>query len=153
MSSFLEMVKLRFVIQKGREIEKHAVPAGAILKVDEGQQIKANTKLCEWNPFSIPVLSEVSGKVRYDDVVEGETMGMEKDASGTIRKSIIEHKGELHPQIVIEDESGTPLDFYYLPERAYIMVEDGQMISGGTRLPRRLVKHQERLTSPAVYLV
>ena len=118
--------------QKGREIEKHAVPAGAILKVDEGQQIKANTKLCEWNPFSIPVLSEVSGKVRYDDVVEGETMGMEKDASGTIRKSIIEHKGELHPQIVIEDESGTPLDFYYLPERAYIMVEDGQMISGGT---------------------
>ena len=118
---------------KGREIEKHAVPAGAILKVEEGQEVRANSKICEWNPFSIPVLAEVSGKVRYDDIVEGETMGMEKDAAtGTVRKSIIEHKGELHPQIVIEDENGKPLDFYYLPERAYIMVEEGEMITGGT---------------------
>ncbi|MDB4670935.1 DNA-directed RNA polymerase subunit beta', partial [Pirellulaceae bacterium] len=48
------------------------------------------------------------------------------------RKSIIEHKGVLHPQIVIEDENGKPLDFYYLPERAYVLVEEGEMISGGT---------------------
>ena len=64
---------------KGREIEKHSVPAGAILKVEEGQTVKANTKICEWNPFAIPVLAEVSGRVRYDDIVEGETMGTEKD--------------------------------------------------------------------------
>ena len=117
---------------KGRELENHKVPMGATLAVADGDEIAPNSLLCQWNPHAIPILSEVSGRVRYEDVVEGETMAIEKDASGTVRRTIIDHKGELHPQIVIEDADGKPLDVYYLPERANISVEEGTQVSAGS---------------------
>ena len=117
---------------KGRELEKYEVPTGAELMVKENQEIKPGEVLCQWDPHSIPILAEVSGKVRYEDVVEGETMRMEKDPGGTIRRMIIDHKGELHPQIVLEDADGKPLDVYYLPERAHIEVAEGTLLSAGS---------------------
>ena len=117
---------------KGRELEKFDVPTGATLSVSEGDEVKAGAVLCEWDPHSIPVLAEVAGKVRYEDVVDGETMRIEKDPGGHERMIITEHKGERQPQIVIEDADGKPLDVYYLPERAYIDVSEGDSISAGT---------------------
>ena len=117
---------------RGRELENHKVPAGAILQVHDGDNVKDKTLLCQWNPHSIPVLTEVAGKVRYEDIVEGETMKMEKEASGTIRKTIIDFKGDMHPQIVIEDQDGKPVDVYYLPERANILVNEGDAVSAGS---------------------
>ena len=92
--------------------------------------------LCQWDPHSIPILAEVGGKVRYEDVIQGETMRLEKDPSGHQRRLIIEHKGDLHPQIVLEDASGKILDFYYLPEKAHIEVTEGSQISAGTLLAK-----------------
>ena len=63
-------------------------------------------------------------------------MKVETDPSGHIRRTIIEHKGDLHPQIVIEDAEGKTLDYKYIPERASIEVDDGQMISAGTLLAK-----------------
>ncbi|MCA9118657.1 MAG: DNA-directed RNA polymerase subunit beta' [Planctomycetaceae bacterium] len=117
---------------KGREIEKYEVPTGATLLVEENQQVKAGQKLCQWNPHTIPILAEVAGKIRYEDVVEGETMKLDKDPSGHVRTVITEHKGELHPQVVLEDAEGKPLDVYYLPERAYILIEEGKKVSAGS---------------------
>jgi DNA-directed RNA polymerase subunit beta' len=119
---------------KGREIEKYEVPTGATLLVQENQNVPAGTSLCQWNPHSIPILAEVAGTVRFEDVVEGDTMRMDKDPSGHVRKLIIDHKGELHPQIVLEDAEGKPLDVYYLPERAHIVVDEGQTLSAGSVL-------------------
>ncbi len=119
---------------KGRELEKYEIPTGAKLNVQENQEVNKGDVLCEWNPHKIPILCEVSGKVRYDDVVEGDTMRMERDPSGGARPVIMDHKGELHPQIVIEDTDGKPLDVYYLPERAVITVLEGRMVSAGTEL-------------------
>ncbi len=117
---------------RGRELENHKVPAGAVLLVSDGQQIEGNTVLCKWNPHAIPVLSEVAGVVRYEDIVEGETMREEQDASGTIRRGITEYRGDLHPQVVVEDADGKTLDVYYLPERAQLMVREGDRISAGS---------------------
>ena len=119
---------------KGREIEKYEVPTGATLLVQEEQEVKAGATLCQWNPHSIPILAEVAGKIRYEDVVEGETMRRETDPSGHVRMQIIDHKGELHPQIVVEDSDGKPLDVYYLPERAHIIVEEGETVTAGASL-------------------
>ncbi len=119
---------------KGREIEKYEVPTGAKLTVSENQEVAKGAVLCEWNPHKIPILCEVSGKVRFDDVVEGETMRLERDPGGGTRNVIIDHKGDLHPQIVIEDADGKPLDVYYLPERAVITVQEGKMVTAGTEL-------------------
>jgi DNA-directed RNA polymerase subunit beta' len=121
---------------KGRELEKCDVPAGAELLVEENQEVKVGQSLCQWDPHSIPILAEVSGKVRFEDIVEGETMRMEKDPSGTVRRMIVDHKGELHPQIVLEDGDGKPLDVYYLPERAHIEVGEGEQITAGSVLAK-----------------
>ncbi len=121
---------------KGRELEKHEIPAGAHLLVDENQEIAAGMPLCQWDPHAIPILAEVGGKVRYEDIIEGETVRLEKDAAGTVRRMVMEHKGDLHPQVVLEDEAGKILDFYYLPERAHIEVDEGQQISAGTLLAK-----------------
>src|SRR3990172_8875200 len=104
--------------------------------VEENQDIQAGAPLCQWDPHAIPILAEVGGKVRYEDIIEGETVRLEKDAVGTIRRLIMEHKGDLHPQVVLEDASGKILDFYYLPERAHIEVSEGDQISAGTLLAK-----------------
>ncbi len=121
---------------KGRELEKYEIPAGANLLVDDNQEVQVGAVVCQWDPHSIPILAEVGGKVRYEDVIEGETMRSERDPSGHQRKMIMEHKGDLHPQVVLEDPSGKILDFYYLPEKAHIEVNEGDQISPGTLLAK-----------------
>jgi DNA-directed RNA polymerase subunit beta' len=125
--------EVSLVDEKGREMEKYEVPAGAILKVNEDEVVAGGAVLCEWDPHSIPILAETGGKVRFEDLIEGQTMRAEKDPSGHIRFVIMEHKGDLHPQVVVEDPAdGKILDFYYMPERAHLEVDEGQVISPGT---------------------
>jgi DNA-directed RNA polymerase subunit beta' len=131
---------------KGRELEKYEIPAGAVLNVEENQEVQPGTVLCEWDPHSIPILAEVGGKVRYEEIIEGETYRTEKDATGNVRLIITEHKGDLHPQIIIEDASGKILDFSYMPEKAHIEVKEGEMIAPGTLLaktPREVAGTQD----------
>src|SRR5580698_7897563 len=128
--------EIQILDAKGRELEKYDVPDGAIMMVEDGQTITRGSMLCEWDPHNIPILAEVGGKVRFDDIVEGETMKKEIDPSGHVRRTIIEHKGDLHPQVIIVDAEGKTLDYKYIPERASIEVNDGQMISAGTLLAK-----------------
>ncbi len=121
---------------RGRELEQYEVPAGATLNVEENQQVEAGAPLCHWDPHSIPILAEVGGRVRFEDVVEGETMRIEKDPSGHSRRLIMEHKGDLHPQIVLEDAESKILDFYYIPEKAHIEVNEGDTITAGSLLAK-----------------
>jgi DNA-directed RNA polymerase subunit beta' len=121
---------------KGRELEKYEVPAGANLMVEEGSEAQPGTVLCQWDPHSIPILAEVGGKVRYEDIIDGETIRLEKDPGGHVRMIVTEYKGDLHPQIVLEDAAGKILDFYYLPEKANIEVQEGRTISAGTMLAK-----------------
>jgi DNA-directed RNA polymerase subunit beta' len=129
--------EVSLVDEKGREVEKYEVPAGAILKVDENQAAAAGDVLCEWDPHSIPILAETGGKVRFEDLIDGQTMRSEKDPSGHIRYVIMEHKGDLHPQVVVEDPAdGKILDFYYMPERAHLEVQEGQIITPGAMVAK-----------------
>ncbi|XZE56912.1 DNA-directed RNA polymerase subunit beta' [Planctomycetaceae bacterium SH139] len=126
--------EISLVNELGREIESYEVPTGATLMVEEDDKVSPGDVLCEWNPYSIPILTEVTGKVRFEDVVEGETMKQEREPSGNIRTTIVDHKGDLHPQIIIEDAEGRPVDVQYLPERAIINVKEGTDVVPGTVL-------------------
>ena len=134
------------VDERGRETEKFEIPTGAHLMVMEDQQVPAGQIICQWDPHSIPILGEVGGRVRYEDVIDGETMRLERDHSGHLRRVIMEHKGDKHPQIVLEDENGKILDFYHLPEKANIEVKEGDRISAGTliaKTPREVAGTQD----------
>ncbi|MCG8448877.1 MAG: DNA-directed RNA polymerase subunit beta' [Pirellulales bacterium] len=124
--------EISLVDERGREVEKYEIPAGATLCVEEDDEVKAGDTVCEWDPHSIPILAETGGKIRFEDLVDGETIRGEVDPSGKTRFVVIEHKGDLHPQIVVEDPSdGKILDFYYMPERAHLEVTEGDIITPG----------------------
>jgi DNA-directed RNA polymerase subunit beta' len=124
--------------KKGREIERYLIPAGAVMSIEEDQEVSARGVLCRWDPHNTPILAEREGLVRFEDIVEGVTMRKEKEAgTGIERMMIIEHKGDLHPQIIIEDEKEhRPVALYHIPEKAYIEVHDGQKIVAGTLLAK-----------------
>jgi DNA-directed RNA polymerase subunit beta' len=129
--------EISLVDEKGREIEKYEVPMGAKVMFNENDVAKPGAVLCEWDPHSIPILAETGGKIRYEDLVEGETMRSEKEASGHTRWLIMEHKGDLHPQVVVEDpKDGKILDFYYMPEKAHLEVKAGEIIKPGALIAK-----------------
>src|SRR5437879_118719 len=126
---------------KDRILENYSVPNGSTLLVEEGQQVQPGQLLVKWDPHMIPILAEVGGKIRFDEVVEGETLRKERDPGGAERWVIAEHKGDLHPQIVIEDDRGQNLAFYYVPEKAHLEVREGQQATGGPLVDGPLVPH------------
>lgn len=126
--------EISVVDDRGREIESHVVPTGSKLRVADGDKVADGQVLCDWNPYSIPVITAFGGTVRFDDVIEGVTMRKEREISGQDRVVIIEHKGEHHPQITVQDENGAAVDVQYLSERAIIKVHDGDVIKPGTVL-------------------
>jgi DNA-directed RNA polymerase subunit beta' len=124
---------------QGRELEKFKVPYGAQLFARTGDVVKKGAVLCEWQPHATPILAEKSGIVRFKDMVEDVTYRMDtkKGAGETAEMIVIEHTGEKHPQITIEDEAGNILDFHHLPAKARIEVKDGQKIAQGQMLARQ----------------
>ena len=135
---------------KGRELEKFKVQYGAYIMVKSGDTIRKGQVLVQWDPHRTPILAEKAGIVKFKDIVLGETVRPEGEgaaAAGLKGKRsdkakgealvVIEHKGEKHPQIVIEDESGKILDFHYLPAKARIEVKENDRIEAGHMLARQ----------------
>ena len=123
---------------KEREIEKFKVPYGALVLVEDGAEVKAAKRLVMWDPHRVPILAEVAGIVRFQDIEEGETVRAEPEkGKGAARLVVIEHKGEKHPRIVVEDKTGKILDFHYLPSKARIEVREEQTVQPGDLLARQ----------------
>jgi DNA-directed RNA polymerase subunit beta' len=132
--------ELAIVDQKGRELEKYKVPYGALMQLEDGQACTVGKLLFSWDPHRTPILAEVSGQIAFVDVVEGETIRLEEERKGQLgRPVVIEHKGDTHPQIIIEDTDGKILDVHYLPAGARIEVDEGQQVRAG-----QLLAHQPR---------
>ena len=123
--------------EKDREIDRYSIPTGATILIEEGKTAEAGASLCTWDPHHVPIITEFDGKVRYEDLVEGKTLKIERDARRkAARRQVIEHKGDLHPQLVIENAKGEPLAVYPIPEKAYIEIDDGQKIGRGELLAK-----------------
>jgi len=127
--------------------ERVDIPYGALLKVDEGEEIDYGAKVAEWDPHNEPVLATATGYVRYKDIEANLTMKEERETeTGPTRKTIIAHKGDRHPQIEIIDKKGHLLSYEPLPEKALIMVDDEQEVKRGqlvAKVPTELAKTQD----------
>ena len=135
------------VDEKGRELDRYQVPVGAKIAVADGDAVKPRSVLAEFDPHAVHILSEKAGVVAHEDIVEGHSMRMEKDPrTGTMRKVIMEHKGDLHPQIILKDTNGDIVAYYPIPERSIVFVEEGDKVEVGTlvaRTPRETVGTQD----------
>ncbi len=140
----------------GRERERYSIIYGAKLKISDGQAVEEGETLAEWDPYTIPILSEETGKIKYGDIFEGETMQESKDeVTGLSYKVIIEPKNpELRPRISIKDEKGRTKMIpgsssparYILPIGAHIVVSEGDEIFAGdviSKMPRETTKTKD----------
>jgi len=116
----------------GTVIDRYPVPNGAELYIKDGQEVAAGTSMCKWDPHAVPIICEEGGRVRWEDIKEGETLRRERGGvTGVEQLTIMEHKGDLHPTVKVEDERGNTLKAYFVPERAALMVKDGDKVSAG----------------------
>jgi DNA-directed RNA polymerase subunit beta' len=141
----------------GREVERYPIIYGAVLKVRDGEEIQPHQTLAEWDPFNIPILTEVSGMVKYGDILDGITMQERRDkVTGKISRVIVESRElDARPRISVKDvEGGTAvipgtakgLARYHLPIGAIIMVNEGEAVSPGTvlaKIPRETTKTKD----------
>jgi len=129
-----------------RELRRYPLRIGARLSVDDAAKVAAGKILASWDPHMVPIIAERDGITRFIDIEEGETVQVEIDSGGSERSVIVEHKGDLHPQILLEDSSGEILSVYSIPEKAYIEVAEGARVKAGTalaRTPRQIGRTQD----------
>ena len=148
--------ELVIVAPDGRERERYPVIYGAELLVEEGAEVEPGQKLAEWDPFTTPILSEVAGRVKFGDVIEGETMQEKVDpVTGKASRVIIQYKAtEYRPRISLKDERGRTLKLpsgrgearYILPIGAIIQVNEGDYVEAGValaKIPRDTTKTKD----------
>jgi len=134
--------------EDGRERERYPVVYGAKLKVRDGQVVSEGQKLVEWDPFTNSILTEVSGRVSFGDIIEGVTMKEELDeVTGLSQKVIVEHQEEKRqPRINIKDENNKTIGRYLLPAGAHIAVSEGDIVYAGdvlAKIPRETTKTKD----------
>ncbi|MDP8215898.1 MAG: DNA-directed RNA polymerase subunit beta' [Candidatus Kaelpia imicola] len=134
--------------ETGRELERFALPQGSLLKFKDEAVIKKGEVFAEWDPYTSPILTEISGVVKYEDVELEHTVKEEYDeVSGHTRLVVVEYKGDYHPQVLVLNEDETEvLGFYPLPPGAIILVKDGAKVSSGdilAKTARKLVKTRD----------
>ena len=143
----------------GREKARHRVPYGAKLLVDEGAQVTKGTKLAEWDPYTLPILTEREGVAHYVDLVEGLSVREVLDeATGITSKVVVDWKqqprgSDLRPRIVLRDDKGQELILsngmearYFVSVDAILSVENGQKVHAGdvlARIPRESSKTRD----------
>ncbi len=144
------------VDSQGREKEKYNLVYGARLLVEDGQTVKIGQKLVEWDPYSVPILTEVGGRIALGDITEGVTVKEEVDEiTGLSQKVIIDYPPNMRPRISIKDEHGKAtlkipgtnhLARYLLPAGAHILVEKGDIVRPGdilAKIPRETTKTKD----------
>jgi len=136
------------VDESGRERERYGVVYGARLKHEEGESIQKGSVLAEWDPFTMPILTEASGKIRFGDMLEGLTMEEQvDDVTGLSRKVVIETKAaDKRPRISIKDDQNKTAQSFMMPVGANITVDEDQMVSAGdilAKIPRETTKTKD----------
>ncbi|MDD6140044.1 MAG: DNA-directed RNA polymerase subunit beta' [Bacteroidales bacterium] len=109
------------------------IPYGSKIYFHNGDTVKKGDVICEWDPFNAVIVSEVTGTVKFENVIEGVTFRTENDeTSGLHEKIIIESKDRAKvPEAKIVDANGNVLKTYALPVGAHLMIEDGDKLKTG----------------------
>jgi DNA-directed RNA polymerase subunit beta' len=135
--------------ERGVERSSQRVAYGSKILVDDGDKVKRGQRLAEWDPYTRPMLTEVAGRIEFEDVVDGLSVTESTDEStGITKRQVIDWRStprgsDLKPAIVIKDENGSVMKLsrggdarYFLSVDAILSVEPGTKISQGDVLAR-----------------
>ena len=143
----------------GREKSRHKVPYGTRILVKQGTKVKKGQKVAEWDPFTVPVITEKAGKVEWIDLINNVSLEERVDeTTGVVDNVVIDwHSGanaaNLKPSIALKNSKGKPVTFdngkdvrYYLSAGAILTVENGAEVKVGdvvARIPRESSKTKD----------
>ncbi len=129
---------------------------GAVLNVKEGDKVNPGSVLAGWDPFNTPIITEVSGTIKFGDMWTGRTMKEKLDPiTGKSSKMVVEFKDvDVRPRVSIKDDSGKTAKLpsgmgvarYPLPVGAFISVSEGDPVSAGdviAKIPRETTKTKD----------
>jgi DNA-directed RNA polymerase subunit beta' len=139
--------EMAVIDSNGRERERYSVVYGAKLRVTDGDAVEKGKLVAEWDPYSTPIITEATGTVTFEDIVEGVNMQEQFDSvTGLSHKVIVESKAsDKRPKVIITDGQGHPVKIegssnrvarYMIPVGATITVTDGDAISAGDTVAR-----------------
>src|SRR6266403_605011 len=132
---------------EGRELERYNVVIGSVISKPDGAEVKKGETFVQWDPYNVPILTDKGGKIEFRDMIAGVTIKRDVDeATGLMGTVIIEHKEDLHPQIVIVDDKKEVLANYSIPAGAHVIGEEGQKVRAGALLantPRKVAKTKD----------
>lgn len=148
--------EMAVVTEDGRERERYPVTYGAQVYAADGQAVKAGDLLANWDPYTLPILTDVSGRVKFGDIIEGVTMQEKLDpVTGKASRVIVESKDpDVRPRVSMKDEAGRTLKLpgstsearYLMPIDAILMVTEGDVVNAGdvvARIPRETTKTKD----------
>ncbi|MFC1673992.1 DNA-directed RNA polymerase subunit beta', partial [Pseudomonadota bacterium] len=151
--------ELAMIDDQGRERARHRIPYGAKLLTKDKAKVKRADKLAEWDPYTLPIITEKEGSINYMDLVEGVSLIEQTDeATGIASKVVVDWKSQpkgsdLKPRITMRDKKGEVVMLdddlearYFLPVDAILSVENGQEVHGGdvlARIPRESAKTRD----------
>ncbi|MFT6473312.1 MAG: DNA-directed RNA polymerase subunit beta' [Qipengyuania sp.] len=138
--------ELAVIDAEGREREIHKVPYGTVLMHKDGGKVKEGDRLAEWDPFSLPIITETSGVAKFQDLIDGTTMEERvDDATGIAQRVVIDTKTsgrkkneDLRPRLTLFNDAGdeTEAARYMLAPGTVLSVEDNQQVDAGDILAR-----------------
>jgi DNA-directed RNA polymerase subunit beta' len=140
--------KLVIQDQKGRELERYALTYGSRLLVKAGDEVKRDQELVEWDPFTSAILTEIGGKVEFQDIVEGENVREETDrVTGLTQRIIVEASAQdkRAPALVVAGKDGAERR-YLLPSGSHLVVQAAQKVHPGdvlAKIPRETTKTKD----------
>lgn len=123
----------------GRERERHQLVYGARVRVEEGQEVKAGQFLAEWDPFTIPLLSDVAGRVEWQDLNEYTMEERTDERTGFAEREIVQAKdrsSDLRPRVVVHGANGET-KVYNLPVGVRLTVEHNSDVDAGDVIAKR----------------
>ena len=129
----------------GIVLSTNNIPYGSTIFVKNGQNLKKGTVVCQWDPYNGVIISEFSGKVRFENIEQGVTYQVEIDEQTGFQEKVISESRnkKLIPTLHIEDGKGSVIRSYNLPVGAHLMVEDNEKINIGkilVKIPRKSSK-------------
>jgi DNA-directed RNA polymerase subunit beta' len=140
--------KMVIVNDKGRELERYALTYGSHLLTREGDDVDPGQAVVEWDPFTSALLTEISGKVEFRDIVEGENVREETDkVTGLSQRIIVDApQSEKRAPAILVKGSAQETRRYLLPTGSHLVVQDGATVYPGdvlVKIPRETTKTKD----------
>ena len=137
----------------GRELESYNIVIGSVISIADGGVVKKGETFIQWDPYNVPIITEKAGRIEFRDMIQGVTIRKEVDeATGVMGTVVIEHKEDLHPQIVIVGEKKEIFASYSIPAGAHIEVEERPRRCPPARVwPEHRARSPRRRISPAAF--